>query len=153
MHSVDEIVESKRYHHMLDLLEAIAEGPKDPFSDPRYYPAYAAREEFMKTVVNLMESNGLAALVYPTVQVAPPTREDCNDGVWGTLTFPTNTLIGSQTWMPAMTIPAGLTEAGLPVGMEILTRPYDEPTMFRVGFGFEQVVGHRIHPASAPLLG
>jgi len=51
--------------------------------------------------------------------------------------------------MPAMTVPAGLTEAGLPVGMEILARPYDEPTMFTVGYGFEQVRGHREHPASA----
>jgi len=151
MASVDAIVESKRYHPMLDLLEAIAEGPLDPFSDPAYYPAYIAREDFMKTVVNLMETNGLTALVYPTVRVVPPTREDCDAGVWGTLTFPTNTLISSQTWMPAMSIPAGLTEAGLPVGMEILTRPYDEPSMFRVGYGFEQVVGHRQHPASAPL--
>lgn len=152
MHSVDEIVASGRYHKMLDLLEGIAAGPADPFADPAYYPAYVAREEFMKTVVNIMAVNQLDAMVYPTVQVAPPTREDCDSGVWGTLTFPTNTLISSQTWMPAMTIPAGLTPEGLPVGMEILTRPYDEPTMFRVGYGFEQVVGHRQHPESAPIL-
>ena len=111
----------------------------------------AAREEFMKLVVNLMEHNKLTALVYPTVQVVPPTRQDCDTGVWGTLTFPTNTLIGSQTWMPAMSIPAGLTPAGLPVGMEILARPYDEPSLFRVGYGFEQVVGHRVHPANIPI--
>lgn len=152
MHSVEEIVESKRYHPTLDLLEAIAEGPADPFSDPAYYPAYVAHEGFAKTVVNLMESNGLAALVYPTVQVVPPTREDCSNGVWETMLFPTNTLISSQTWMPAMTIPAGLTDAGLPVGMEILGRPYDEPTVFRVGYGFEQVVGHRRNPQSTPVL-
>lgn len=151
-HSVNEIVNSKRYHRTLDLLEDIARGPEDPFSDPTYYPAYAAREEFMKTVVNIMEGHQLAVLVYPTVQVVPPTRHDCNSGVWGTLTFPTNTLIGSQTWMPAMTIPAGFTAGGLPVGMEILARPYDEPSLFRVGYGFEQMVGHRAHPASVPVI-
>lgn len=152
MHSVDEIVASGRYHKMLDLLEGIAAGPANPFSDPAYYPAYVAREEFMKLVVNIMATNELDAMVYPTVQVVPPTREDCDSGVWGTLTFPTNTLISSQTWMPAMTIPAGVTPEGLPVGMEILARPYDEPTMFRVGYGFEQVVGHRQHPVSAPVI-
>lgn len=152
VHSVDEIVASGRYHKMLDLLEGIAAGPADPFKDPAYYPAYAAREEFMKLVVNIMASSDLNVLVYPTVQVVPPTRADCDAGVWGTLTFPTNTLISSQTWMPAMTIPAGLTPDGLPVGMEILARPYDEPTLFRVGYGFEQVVGHRRHPACAPVL-
>ena len=150
MKSVDQIVASKRYHKMLDLLEGIAAGPADPFADPTYYPAYVAREEFMKTVVNVMAHQDVVALVYPTVQVVPPTREDCDAGFWTTLTFPTNTLIGSQTWMPAITVPAGLTDAGLPVGMEILARPFDEPTAFRVAHGFEQVTGHRVHPNSAP---
>ena len=106
----------------------------------------------MKVVVNLMGVNGLAALVYPTVQVVPPTREDCDSDVWNTLNFPTNTLISSQTWMPAMSIPAGFTEDGLPIGMEILARPYDERTLFRVGFGFEQVTNHCTLPASTPIL-
>jgi amidase len=150
MKSVNEIVGSGRYHKMLDLLEGIAEGPDDPFADPAYYPAYAAREEFMKAVVNLMESHGLAALVYPTCQVVPPTMQQTDSRAWTTLTFPTNTLIGSQTWMPAMSIPAGLADDGLPVGMEILTRPYGEPMMFRVGYGFEQVAGHHVHPQAVP---
>ncbi len=149
--SVAEIVRSKRYHPQLDLLEGIANGPDDPFSDPAYYPAYAAREAFTQLVVNLMARDQLTVLVYPTVQVVPPTRQDCDTGVWSTLAFPTNTLIGSQTWMPAMSIPAGLTPTGLPVGMEILARPYDEPSLFRVGYGFEQVVGHRVHPPNIPL--
>lgn len=146
MKSVNEIVASGRYHKMLDLLEGIAEGPDDPFSDPAYYPAYVAREEFAKLAVNLMESHGVAALVYPTCQVVPPKRADTDSGVWTTLTFPTNTLISSQTWMPALTVPAGLTDDGLPVGLEILARRYDEQTMFRVGYGFEQVAQHRVRP-------
>lgn len=151
MHTVDEIVASGRYHKKLDLLEGIAAGPADPFADPAYYPAYVAHEDFMKTLVNLMATDGLAALVYPTCQVIPPTRADTDSGLWNTLNFPTNTVISSQTWMPAITVPAGLTDADLPVGMEILARPYDEPTMFRVAYGFEQVAKHRTQPASAPI--
>ena len=151
MKSVAEIVASKRYHKKLDLLEGIAAGPDDPFADPDYYPGYVAHEDFMKVVVNLMEKNNLAALVYPTVQVIPPDRADTDSGKWNTLNFPTNTLISSQTWTPAISVPAGLTDAGLPVGMEILARPYDEPTMFKVAYGFEQVAGHRVHPKSAPV--
>ncbi len=149
VHTVAEIMESGRYHKKLDLLEALAAGPDDPLNDLEYFIAYTAREAFMKTVVNLMESNNLDTVVYPTCQVVPPTHEATDSGRWNTLNFPTNTVISSQTWMPAMTVPAGLTEAGLPVGMEILARPYDEPTMFTVGYGFEQVRGHREHPASA----
>ena len=83
--------------------------------------------------------------------MAPPTRADTDSGLWNTLNFPTNTLISSQTWMPAMTVPAGFTDGDLPVGMEILARPYDEPTMFKVAFGFEQAASHRAHPECAPI--
>ena len=152
-HSVAEIMKSGRYHPKLDLLEALAEGPDDPLNDLEFYRAYTAHEDFMKVVVNLMEANGLSALVYPTCQVIPPTREDTDSGLWNTLNFPTNTVISSQTWMPAITVPAGLTDAGLPVGLEILARPYDEPTMFRVAYGFEQVTGHQNQPASASVGG
>lgn len=151
MQTVDDVVASGRYHKKLDLLEAIAAGPADPFADPAYYPAYVAHEEFMQTLVNLMAANGLTALVYPTCQVTPPTRADTDSGRWNTLNFPTNTVIASQTWMPAITVPAGLTEDGLPVGMEIVARPYDEPTMFKAAYGFEQVARHRAHPSSAPI--
>jgi amidase len=150
MKSVNAMVDSRRYHKKLDLLEAIADGPNEPLSDLAYYRAYVAREEFMRLVVNLMDKAQLSALVYPTAQVEPPTRADTDSGAWTTLTFPTNTLIGSQTWMPAITVPAGLTRKGLPVGLEILARPYDERTMFKVAYGFEQVRGHRVHPTPIP---
>ena len=111
MKSVAEIVGSGRYHDKLDLLEGIAEGPDDPLSDLDYHAAYAAREAFMRLVVNLMTAHALDACVYPTAQVPPPRRAETDSGEWTTLTFPTNTLIGSQTWMPAMTVPAGFTDA------------------------------------------
>ncbi len=149
--SVQAIVASGRYHPKLDLLEGIAAGPDAPLDDMAYHRAYAAREAFMQLVVNIMARERLATLVYPTAQVPPPRRSETDSGEWTTLTFPTNTLIGSQTWMPAMTVPAGFTDDGLPVGMEILARPYDEPTMFRVAYGFEQVRGHRRHPEALPM--
>ena len=67
---------------------------------------------------------------------------------WTTLTFPTNTLIASQTWLPAVTIPAGFTGDGAPVGLELTGRPYDEGTLLRLGYAFEQATGHRRAPAS-----
>jgi Asp-tRNA(Asn)/Glu-tRNA(Gln) amidotransferase A subunit family amidase len=48
---------------------------------------------------------------------------------------------------PAMTVPAGFTSDGLPVGLEFLARPYAESTLFRFGYAYEQATHHRKPPA------
>ncbi|QRP48574.1 amidase family protein [Amycolatopsis sp. FDAARGOS 1241] len=105
----------------------------------------------MKLPVHLTEANGLSAPVYPTCQVVPPARDGTDSGPWNTLNFPTNTAISSQSSMPATTVPSGLTDAGLPVGMEVLARPYDGPTVFAVAHGFETVGLHRHLPDATPV--
>lgn len=151
--TLQEVYETKQYHPRLDLLELCAtEGPDDPDSDPEYFRHFAAREEFERTILNVMAHNEIDALVYPSVQVASPTREQLNTGRWTTLTFPTNTLIASQSWLPAITVPGGFTEEGLPVGMEFVTKPYDEPTAFRFAYAFEQATKYRRPPESTPEL-
>jgi Asp-tRNA(Asn)/Glu-tRNA(Gln) amidotransferase A subunit family amidase len=46
-----------------------------------------------------------------------------------------------------MTVPAGFTAGGLPVGLEFVAAPYDEPTVFKLGYAFEQATQHRRAPA------
>ena len=146
VNSIDEVYETKQYHPALDLLEEIARGPADPLEAPQYFEKYAAHDDFERIVVNIMAANELIVLCFPTTQVPSPTREELNAGRWKTLEFPTNTLIGAQTWMPAMSVPAGFTGDGVPVGIEFLALPYDEGTLFRVGFAFEQATRHRRAP-------
>jgi amidase len=149
-HTLQEIVEGGQYHPDLDLIDAVMAGPDVPEDDPDYFRRFAAREAFTRDVVNVMAAEGLDALVYPSVQVPAPSMEGRKD--WTVLTFPTNTLIASQTWMPAMSVPAGFTADGLPVGLEFVAKPYDEPTVFRLGYAFEQSTRHRRAPESAPEL-
>mgnify|MGYP003636268890 FL=1 len=150
--SLQQMFEQRKYHPMLDLIEACVRGPEMPEYDPQYYRRLAAREEFARVVINCMGGDALDALVFPSVQVVPPSRTQLNDRVWTTLTFPTNTLIASQTWMPAITVPAGFSADGLPVGLEFLGKPYAEPTLFRLAYAFEQATGHRRAPGATPPL-
>ncbi len=150
--SLQQMFEQRKYHPMLDLIEACIRGPEMPEYDPQYYRRLAAREEFARAVINCMGGDALDALVFPSVQVIPPSREQLNDRVWTTLTFPTNTLIASQTWMPAITVPAGFSDEGLPVGLEFLGKPYAESTLFKLAYAFEQATGHRRAPEATPSL-
>jgi Asp-tRNA(Asn)/Glu-tRNA(Gln) amidotransferase A subunit family amidase len=150
--SLQQMFEQRKYHPMLDLIEACIRGPEMPEYDPQYYRRLAAREEFARAVINCMGGDALDALIFPSVQVVPPSRAQLDERVWTTLTFPTNTLIASQTWMPAITVPAGFSDDGLPVGLEFLGKPYAEATLFRLAYAFEQATGHRRAPASTPPL-
>jgi Asp-tRNA(Asn)/Glu-tRNA(Gln) amidotransferase A subunit family amidase len=143
--TLNQIVAEGRYHKDLDLIDAVMEGPDDPEEDPDYFRRIGAREDFTRASVNVMARNRLDALIYPTSQVPAPTM--AGRKAWTTLTFPTNTLIASQTWSPAMTVPAGFTADGLPVGLEFVATPYDEPTVFRLGYAYEQATQHRRSPA------
>jgi aspartyl-tRNA(Asn)/glutamyl-tRNA(Gln) amidotransferase subunit A len=45
------------------------------------------------------------------------------------------------TGNPALAIPIGFSESGLPLGMQIVGRLFDERTVFRIGAAFEAVAG------------
>ncbi len=51
------------------------------------------------------------------------------------------TITGSLAGVPCMSVPCGKTAAGLPVGMQIATRHFDEPGMFRLADAFERAGG------------
>jgi aspartyl-tRNA(Asn)/glutamyl-tRNA(Gln) amidotransferase subunit A len=51
------------------------------------------------------------------------------------------TITGSLAGIPCMSVPCGKTADGLPVGMQILTRHFNETTMFRLADAFERAGG------------
>jgi aspartyl-tRNA(Asn)/glutamyl-tRNA(Gln) amidotransferase subunit A len=51
------------------------------------------------------------------------------------------TITGDLAGIPCMSVPCGKTAGGLPVGMQILTKHFDEPGMFRVAEAFERAGG------------
>lgn len=150
--SLSQLIESRRYDPACDLLEQCGFGPDRPEYDPMYYQRLAAREEFARATQNVLSGNELDGLIYPSVQVVPPLIRDCDEGMWPTLAFPTNTLIASQTWMPAISVPAGFTDQGLPVGLEITSYQYAEPKLFRLAYGFEQATHYRRASENTPEL-
>jgi aspartyl-tRNA(Asn)/glutamyl-tRNA(Gln) amidotransferase subunit A len=52
------------------------------------------------------------------------------------------------TGLPALSLPCGFTRAGLPVGLQIAGRPFDEVTVVRAAHAYEQATGwHERVPA------
>jgi aspartyl-tRNA(Asn)/glutamyl-tRNA(Gln) amidotransferase subunit A len=87
-------------------------------------------------------------LVTPTAPVAAP-RIDAKtitlDGKEyrvrgpGSGMIPRNTSPSNATGLPAITVPCGFTQAGLPIGVQFVGRPFQEDRLFQVAHSYEQV--------------
>ena len=56
--------------------------------------------------------------------------------------------VPSLTGLPSLAVPCGFDPDGLPVGMQIIGRPFDEATLFQAGMAFQSVTDfHRKAPA------
>jgi len=51
--------------------------------------------------------------------------------------------------LPSLSVPAGFDRGGLPIGLQIAGRPFDEATLFALGAAFERETGfHARAPAA-----
>jgi aspartyl-tRNA(Asn)/glutamyl-tRNA(Gln) amidotransferase subunit A len=81
-------------------------------------------------------------LVTPTVPILPPSFADL--GARPDQLRPTELLLLRNTrpfnvlGLPAITIPCGITPAGLPLGLQIVGRPWDEASVLSLASALEQ---------------
>lgn len=58
------------------------------------------------------------------------------------------TIPASMAGMPGMSIPVGLSSDGLPLGLQILSKPFDEETIFKAAYALEQAAQFKAVPAN-----
>jgi amidase len=145
-----EIYDSGQFHPLNDLFHGIAAGPNTTDGDAEYLWRRLNQDHFRRLLLNIFAVHRLDFLAYPTVQVLPPTRDELAAGKYRALTFPTNTVIASQAGLPALTIPVGLTEDGLPVGMELLGTPLAETKLLQFARAWETASQPRQRPELRP---
>jgi aspartyl-tRNA(Asn)/glutamyl-tRNA(Gln) amidotransferase subunit A len=105
-----------------------------------YLLAYAAIETYWQEVRTFLERFDL--LLTPTAAVAPfpageaPPREIAGEALsvlgWMPFTYPFN-----LTGQPAASVPAGFTDSGLPVGLQIIGRRHADRTVLAAARAFE----------------
>ncbi|MDS0261132.1 amidase [Haloarcula sp. S1CR25-12] len=151
--SVAELHRKGAYHEGLELFETIAAAPEDPTTVPDYWERVAAQESLRETLVYLLADRDLDALVFPDVQVVPPRHAELRSGDLTRADYPVNTVISSQSSCPGISMPAGFTDDGLPVGVELLGAPHSEATLVGMAAAYERRAQTRRPPATAPPLG
>lgn len=110
-----------------------------------YYDAYYKKAQRVRTLIkNDFEKvfEDFDVIVGPTTPtVAFKLDDKVNDPLTmyaqDILTIPIN-LAG----VPAISIPCGFTDAGLPIGLQIIGKHFDEATIYRTAYAFEQATDH-----------
>jgi amidase len=142
-----DLVPAPHPHPAFDFTSQIAHGPKDPADDSTYLARILARDALQRRMVGIMAEQGLDALVFPDVRVPPPRHEDATNGRFPTCwDFPINTLVASSSRLPAVSVPAGFTGDGLPVGLELMSWEFRERALLEMAKGVETLVGARRAP-------
>jgi amidase len=150
--SLAEIIASGKYHKpslekFLSSTESFANG----LEEPDYRERLLRNQRTRQVLISTFAEHKLDALVYPLQKrlVVPLTELDQADR---------NGILASVTGFPAITVPAGFSPPtataplGVPVGMDILGKPWSEGRLIELAFSFEQEVCARKPPRSAPAL-
>jgi Asp-tRNA(Asn)/Glu-tRNA(Gln) amidotransferase A subunit family amidase len=103
--------------------------------------AGAARIAVAAAVTATMDEHDLDALAYPSISYSPAAVGVDQRG--------NNCATASVGGLPALSMPAGLTRDGLPVGVDFLGRAWDESTLLRLAAGYEAAVNPRVPPPQA----
>jgi aspartyl-tRNA(Asn)/glutamyl-tRNA(Gln) amidotransferase subunit A len=123
------------------MLPSLVELLRTPWTAEDFTTAAMARQSVANTMWRHMRKYDF--IVTPTLAVAafdlnipgPPTIDGTRvtPAHWLSFTFPFN-----MTGQPAATIPAGWTDDGLPVGLQIAGRHLDDPMVLRASAAFER---------------
>ena len=117
-----------------------------------YLRAQRARELIRRELMAALDKYDI--IILPTGPVAAPTIEASTGRPGGyyqgrlDLGRRRYTSPAALAGLPALSIPSGFTDAGLPIGMQIIGRAFNEATLFRVGHAYETATEwHTQHPA------
>ncbi|MCJ7680664.1 MAG: amidase family protein, partial [Candidatus Aminicenantes bacterium] len=96
---------------------------------------------FRDAVQKAMADQGVDLIIYPTWSNPPRKLGDLKSPAGDN-----SQLIPPHTGFPGMTVPMGFVDKNLPAGLQIVAGLFDEPTLIRAAFAYEQATLHRRPP-------
>ena len=114
--------------------------------------AHWARDEYWERISAVFER--FDALLTPTAAITAPAcgtlgPTEIEGRRTRALAWLAHCVPFNMTWQPAVSLPAGFSKAGLPVGLQIVGRPYDEATLFKLASSYE--AAHPWAPLRPPI--
>jgi Asp-tRNA(Asn)/Glu-tRNA(Gln) amidotransferase A subunit family amidase len=159
--SPQAIADSKLAHPLHQAgLEAVAEAGA-PETDEATIKGLEIEATYRMAFTRAMDAAKIDAVIFPTWAQLPVLNGDRNTqvmteepnpkggvtGLSSSLTF-----VGSTLQWPALSVPSGYLGQGLPVGLQMLGRAWDDGKLIGYAYAYEQATQYRRPPASTPPL-
>lgn len=106
-------------------------------------------------VIGMMEKDNLDAIVFPTMPCTASPLFTVEEDPTYVCNVPDPWIagyMGCVTGFPEITVPAGVTQHGLPIGISFYGKPYSEPRLIALAYAYEQASKARKAPQTTPVL-
>jgi Asp-tRNA(Asn)/Glu-tRNA(Gln) amidotransferase A subunit family amidase len=144
VHSLGEILDRGDYSTALETMFRRRNARTAP-DTPDVAQARARRGELLEAVTRIMTAQHLDAIAYPPLRRKPAAIGEPQRGG-------ENCQLSASTGLPAISVPAGFTDEGVPVGLELLGPAWSEAALLSIAFSYEQATHPRQAPAATPAL-
>jgi amidase len=130
-----------------EVVESVRNRVNLGMNDPEFKARMLKRLELQNRVMKIMADRELEAIVYPFSRTLV--------GKIGGQQARHNGFLSAVTGFPSLIAPAGFSRPGgsapigVPIGLEMLGRPWSEPTLLRLGYALEQATKLRRPPVIA----
>jgi len=156
--SVKEIADSKLAHPLHQALLEEAAAAKPVAEDPPTLQGLKDEQRYRDGFTAAMDANHIDAVVFPTFAQLPAINGDRNTqiaaepkpGGGPTALSSSLTFVASSLQWPAISVPRGYLGEGLPQGLQILGRPWEEAKIIGFAFAYEQATHYRRPPPLPP---
>ncbi len=115
-----------------------------------YYDAYYLRAQKIRALITRDFTEAFErvdAIVTPTTPSAAFAEGENTDDPVTMYLNDVFTVTANLAGLPGMSVPAGLDGQGLPLGLQVIGRNFDEETVFAVGRAIERAAGFTAKPA------
>ena len=114
----------------------------DPDAERSYH---APRRAMLAAYLEPLDRLRLDGYVYPAIQMPPPDESMPQDGRVSDGPH-SNTSWVNMIGVPAVVVPAGTYDSGLPFGLEFSARPWTDGDLLGIAYAWEQATGRRKPP-------
>ncbi len=160
--SIEEIAASQLLHplHQASFDQAVHSLPAE--ADPQTIQGRKDEELYRKAFAKAMLAARIDAIVFPTSTQLPPINGDRNTQIGDDPQPPPHAhpthlnaglgFLASTLQWPALSVPNGYIADGLPTGLQIVGREWEEFKIIQYAYAYEQRTHYRRPPPTAPPL-